>query len=310
MKTLLLGMAASAFITVGAQAQAVTPLVNTGWLKSNLGKPGIVVLSARLRVSRKTYEKGHVPGAVYTDYAKDGWRAKDKNGVAAMLPPVPKLEKLIGSLGIGNSSHVVVVPTGENALDMGTATRIYWTLKVLGHDKVSILDGGWNAWSKADKKTKKPVNTIATGGVTPRPAVFTAKLRNDMLVSDDDVKKAMDAKVALVDNRPSDFYLGIRKSPVAASPGTIPGARNIEQSWLTKNGGGRFRDKAQLEKIYKLAGVATQGDQIAFCNTGHWAALGWFASSEILGNKKTKMYDGSMAAWTKRKDLPLERKIQ
>ncbi len=131
-----------------------------------------------------------------------------------------------------------------------------------------------------------------------------------MLVSDDDVKKAMESKSMLVDNRPSDFFMGIRKSPAATSAGTIPGAMNVQESWLTQNGGGSFRSKDQLQKIYKAVGVPTEGDQITFCNTGHWASLGWFASSEILGNKKTKMYDGSMAAWTRRKDLPVEQRIK
>ncbi|MDP4593297.1 MAG: sulfurtransferase [Beijerinckiaceae bacterium] len=291
-------------------AQAVTPLVDSAWLKQHLSTPGVVVLSARLRAPRSVYEKGHIPGAVYTDYAKDGWRAKDKSGVPAMLASVAKLETLIGSLGISNASHVVIAPAGMNALDMGAATRLYWTFKVLGHDKVSILDGGWVAWSKVDKNTKRPDNPIAKGGVTPKKAVFKASLRKDMLVSDDDVKTAMNGKVSLVENRPSDFYLGISKSPAAAKAGTIPGAKNVEERWLTKNGGGRFRDKVQLEKIYKAAGVSTQGDQITFCNTGHWASLGWFASSEILGNKKARMYDGSMAAYTRRKDLPLDQKIK
>lgn len=310
MRRFLLCLAAAVMIAGPAAAQGVQPLVDTGWLKVNLGKPGLKVLSARLRVARTVYEKGHIPTAVYTDYAKDGWRTKSKDGVPAMLAPVAKLEKLIGSLGIGNDSHVVIVPTGATAIDMGTATRIYWTFKVLGHDKVSILDGGWRAWSRVDKKTKKPVNTIATGNVRPVPTVFKAQLRKDMLVSDDDVRKAMDGKTVLVDNRPSDFFLGFSKSPAAKRAGTIPGARNVEQAWLTRNGGGRFRDKAQLEKIYRMAGVPVQGDQIAFCNTGHWASLGWFASSEILGNKRTKMYDGSMAAWTRRKDLPVDQKIK
>ena len=43
-----------------------------------------------------------------------------------------------------------------------------------------------------------------------------------------------------------------------------------------------------------------EGDEanIAFCNTGHWASVAWFGLSEVLGNKNTSMYDGSMAEWT------------
>ena len=54
------------------------------------------------------------------------------------------------------------------------------------------------------------------------------------------------------------------------------------------------------------AGVVAQDDAIAFCNTGHWASLGWFARSEILGQKNVKLYDGSMVDWSARDDLPVE----
>ena len=310
MRLVMFAIASAAMLSVPAQAQDIKPLVDAPWLKANLGKPGIVVLSARLRVPKAAYEKAHIPGAVYTDYGKDGWRAKTKSGTPSMLAPVPKLEKLIGSLGIGNDSHVVIVPQGAKAVDMGAATRLYWTMKVLGHEKVSILDGGWLGWSKPDPKTKKPVNPIAKGGVTPKPQPFKARLRQEMLVSDADVKKAMESNSLLVDYRPGDFYYGIRKSSKAKVAGTIPGAKNVQESWLTVNNGGTFRSRTELQKIYRALGVPTEGDQIAFCNTGHWASLGWFAASEVLGNGQAKMYDGSMAAWTRGKDLPVEQKIQ
>ncbi len=60
-----------------------------------------------------------------------------------MLTSVEQISNLIGSLGIGNQDHVVLIPYGTSSSKMGTATRIYWTFKVLGHDKVSILTAGW-----------------------------------------------------------------------------------------------------------------------------------------------------------------------
>lgn len=143
--SLLAAVLAAPFASPALAAQPVKPLVDSAWLKANLKKTDLVVLSTRLRTSRAVYERGHIPGAIFTHYGKDGWRARTKEGVVGMLPPVPVLEKLIGSLGIGNNSHVVLVPAGASSLDMGTATRIYWALKVLAHDKVSILDGGWKA---------------------------------------------------------------------------------------------------------------------------------------------------------------------
>lgn len=295
-----------------APALAAEPLVEVEWAKANIDKPGLVFLDVRSGggVTKEVYQAAHMPGAIFTDYAKDGWREK-VNGVDGMLPPPEKVAKLIGSLGIGNDTHVVVVPLGRAALDMGAATRIYWTFKVMGHDNVSILDGGYQAWTKdIDPKTGEPANPLSSGGVELPPKTFVAHFRKDLVVDRNDVKKAMEAGVTLVDNRPNDFYLGLTVSPVAKRAGTIPGAKNLQESWLTRNNGGSFRTKAQLGSLYKQAGVPVEGEQIAFCNTGHWASLGWFVSSEILGNKNVKMYDGSMAEWSQYPDLPIEEKFK
>lgn len=303
---LLLG---AALVGSTVSGWAAEPLVNVDWVKTNLGKPGVLFLDVRGE-GRAAYMRAHIPGAVYSDYAKDGWRAKDKNGTVAMLPEPAAVEKLVGSLGIDNKTHVVIVPTGSNAADMGTAARIYWTLKVMGHDTVSILDGGWFAYAAVDEKTKKPLNRLEAGNIAPSAKAFKASVRREMIPTKDDVKKAAAAgKVALVDNRPNDFFVGVTKSGPAKKPGTIPGSKNLPESWITENNGGKFRDKATLEKLYAAAGVPVSGEAINFCNTGHWASLGWFASYEILGNKKAKMYDGSMVEWSADPSLPIEVKI-
>ncbi len=293
-------------------ASAADPLVSIDWVKSSLGKPGIVLLDVTSGGGRSKddFAAAHIPGAIYTDYAKAGWREKNAEGTNSMLPPPDKLEKLIGAHGIDNATHVVLIPMGKNAQDTGAATRLYWTFKVLGHDDVSILDGGYLGWvAEVDKETKKPVNPLETGMTTPQAKVFKANLRKELIATKDDVKAAMADKEPLVDNRPNDFYLGISKSKDAKVSGTIPGATNLPESWLTVNNGGKFRSKEQLAKLYQAAGVATSGKQINFCNTGHWASLGWFVSSEIMGNKQATMYDGSMAEWTKDDKAPVQRTI-
>jgi thiosulfate/3-mercaptopyruvate sulfurtransferase len=283
-------------------AHAATPLVDVDWVTRNLDEDGVVFLDVRGGLSgatEKTYLDAHIPGAIRTDYLKDGWRLVDSNGTIGQLPTVEQLEALIGDLGISNDNHVVIVPTGATALDVGTATRIYWTFKVLGHDAVSILDGGMAAYTAAvDEKTGKPVNPLETGRVERIPEIFEGRLRPEMLVSKAEVVAASHGVRTLVDNRPYEQYLGISKHGKAARAGTIPGARNLPENWLTLNGGGAFRTKAEIERLYRLAGISSEGDQITFCNTGHWASLGWFAAHEILGNRDAKLYDGSMVEWT------------
>ena len=292
-----------ALLALARPAGAADPLVSVDWVKANLEKPGIVYIDF---APPADYLRGHIPGAVNSNYAKDGWReerASDK--VPDMLPvKLDGLGEMIGKLGIDNGTHVVLVPAGMSSTDMGVGTRVYWTFKVLGHDNVSLLDGGMAAWTK-DKK-----NPLQTGAPRIEPKTFKIAVRKDMIVTMDDVKKAKAAGVLLVDNRPEDQYVGINRHPKATQSGTIEGAKNLPNGWLTVNGMGEFRDRSQLDQLYKVASVPTSGDQINFCNTGHWASVGWFVSSELLGNKKAKLYDGSMTEWTMLKGGPVEQKVK
>ncbi len=310
MKTLLttgwgkwLGGAFVLLLAASRTAFAADPLVNVDWVKANLDKPGIVYIDF---APPTDYLRGHISGAVNSNYGKDGWReerASDK--VPDMLPvKLDALGEMIGKLGIDNATHVVLVPAGMSSSDMGMGTRVYWTFKVLGHDNVSILDGGMAAWTK-DKK-----NPLQAGASKAEPKTFKVNVRKDMIVTMDDVKKVKASGSLLVDNRPEDQYVGINRHPKATESGTIEGAKNLPNGWMTVNGMGQFRDKKQLEQLYKVASVPTSGEQINFCNSGHWASVGWFVSSELIGNKKARLYDGSMIEWTMLKGGSIEQKVK
>lgn len=292
--TFLFGFIGTAF--------AADPLVDAAWAKANAGKPGIVFIDFQPPAD---FMRGHIAGSVNSNYGKDGWREENANKVPDMLPAkLDVLAEMIGKLGIDNSTHVVLVPPGMSSTDMGIGTRVYWTFKVLGHDNVSLLDGGMAGYSK-DK-----ANPLQNGAAKTEPKTFKISLRKEMIATADDVKKARAAGVPLIDNRPEDQFVGINRHPKATASGTLEGAKNLPNGWMTVNGMGEFRKKVQLEQLYKLAGVPTSGEQINFCNTGHWASVGWFVSSELMGNKKAKLYDGSMVEWTIIKAGPVEQKVK
>jgi thiosulfate/3-mercaptopyruvate sulfurtransferase len=228
-------------VFVGGVAQAASPLVSVDWVKNNLGNKGIVFLDVRGPLAGKTkadYLRGHIPGAVWTDYLMGGWRVANKEKIVGMLPTVTKLEQLIGGLGIDNGDHIVIIPAGGKALDVGTATRIYWTFKVLGHDEVSILNGGMVAYLKdIDAKTKKPVNPLEKGMVKVAAKSFKGNLQKEMVISKADVSLASQSGGVLVDNRPHNQFIGINKHPKAPRFGTITNSKSLPENRLTKNGG-------------------------------------------------------------------------
>lgn len=287
-----LAVAASLLLSGPVSAERLTdqPLVDAPWLKQNLGQASLVVLDIRDVVEKvNPYSQGHIPGAVNAPYGTAGWRT-EVHGVPGQLPPLEKIQALIGSLGIENTDHVVIVPAGLDSSEFGGATRIYWTFKTLGHDAVSILDGGWRGWQAAN-------GDVSTEAAKPKPAQFAVEIDNNYLATTADVEQGLKDGVNLVDGRPAEQYLGKAKSPVVRVAGTIPGAINIEHSKLYDAKSASFANREQVEALVREAGFNLDDENITFCNTGHWASLPWFALSEVLGNKSTRMYDGSMAEW-------------
>ena len=299
MRSLFLGLILTLQWALAAPANAASPLVDAEWVKGHVGKPGVVFLDVR---APGAYLRGHVPGAVSTNYGRDGWRVKHK-GVPGMLPEMPALEKLFGRLGISNTSHVVILPGGYSSGEMGVATRVYWTLKVAGHGPVSILDGGMCAYA-ADKRAP-----LKSGPEAPSPASYRASFQPQYLATDDDVKNALGGGAALIDSRPNDQFLGVNKSGKVRRHGTLPGAVNLPGRWTTVDDGGKFRSSEALRKLYEAVGAKPDAQTITFCNTGHWASLGWFVQREILGNKSVRMYDGSMADWSRDAANAMDRKV-
>ncbi|MGF1628411.1 MAG: sulfurtransferase [Kiloniellaceae bacterium] len=286
-------------------ADAVRPLVDVAWLLENSGRDDLVVLDVRNELgggSEAVYRAGHIPGAVYSDYLKSGWRT-EIDGVPAQLPRLETLEALIGELGIGSDSHVVVVSAGTDALDVSSAARVYWTFKVVGHDRVSILDGGYRAY------TADPTNPVETGWVDPLPDIFEASFRPELVADRAAVEAARQAGRPLIDTRPGEYFLGKTRHTWAKRAGTIPGAVSLPDHLLVNDG--QVVDAAEAAEYLQALGLAdagrdAAGETIYFCNTGHWSALAWFVQSELLGRQSARVYDGSMVDWTAEPDRQVQ----
>ncbi|GGA53886.1 sulfurtransferase [Pelagibacterium lentulum] len=299
MRLATLVLAASLAAAPAFAQSAVTPLVDAEWLKANTGADNLVVLDVRDNIEGT--DLGDLPylaNAVLAPYGSAGWRTEIE-GVPGQFPGVEAATALISSLGIDNNDHVVIVPWGTDSSEIGGATRVYWTFKYLGHEDVSILDGGWRQY---DAVGGARVAELAQ----PEASVFEVDIQDHLLATTDDVLAALENGIALVDGRPPEHFNGESKSPVVATPGTIPGAVNIPHFELYSADYARFAQPETVAALSQAVGLAADEENIAFCNTGHWASVAWFGLSEILGNKQTSMYDGSMAEWTLDASRPVE----
>ncbi|MEP2924497.1 MAG: sulfurtransferase [Bauldia litoralis] len=291
--------ALAAFASPALALDGAGPLVDAAWVVDHAGQENVVIVDVRGDVENTDLgDKPYIAHAVSAPYGTAGWRT-EIDGVPGKIPPVADITGLIESLGIDNDDHVVIVPWGTDSTEFGSATRIYWTFRYLGHDAVSILDGGWRQYDAAGgERVAEPV--------TPETSSFEVTINDTLLATTEDVLAALENKTPLVDGRPVEQFRGESKSPVVAAAGTIPGSVNLPHSELYS---GEYAQFAQPETVAALAsavGVGADNANITFCNTGHWASVAWFGLSEVLGNDKTAMYDGSMAEWTQDLSRPMD----
>ena len=291
-------MVFSATLAASAAGAHAEPLVTATWLNSHLHDQNLVVLDIRSAIDGskpEAFAQGHIPSSVHSDYDKAGWRVT-RNNVPFMVPTTPELEKLIGDLGIDESSHVVVAPAGVDVLDFGSAARTYWTLKYAGVRDVSILDGGLAAWKAAGY-------ALDEGPHAPSPEIFTATVDSSILALASDVETIEhNGGASLIDARPVSFFLGKEKAPAAQAYGHIPGAVDIDSAEFYDPQTNKLKPRAELAA---MAGKLPSGAAITYCNTGHWAATDWFVLHELLGRKNARLYAGSMVEWTSNPNRPV-----
>ncbi len=275
-------------------AAHAAPLVEPAALAAQLSNPAVRIIDIRdgkNEAGKTPYELGHLPGAVHAPYSQ--WRGPADN--PGKLPETDKLNALLQRLGLDRDTEVVVVHQGKDATDFGAAARVYWTLKAAGLSKLSILNGGVQAWQAAGK----PLTTEAP---SIKPSTYVASIDARLVATRGEVEKALKTpKVTLLDARPADFFNGETRHGAAKAPGTIEGASNVSHAvWFGKDGR-TLLSADEVRKVAERNGIEAGKDgvtTVSFCNTGHWAATNWFVLSEVLGDDNVKLYPESMVEWS------------
>lgn len=273
-------LAAGSPLTVHAAPPGWEPLLEPTELANIMGG------SRSVRVIHVTgdFAASHIPGAANAPYPQ--WRGPQENPGA--LPAIEKLIALVQSLGISADTPVAIVHQGTNPADMGTATRVYWTLKSLGVNDLALVNGGFAAWTAAGLPISSVADRIAPSSFVPQ---WTDKWR----VTTTEVETLVsEGSARLIDARPEGFFKGLQSS--AGRPGTIHGAGNLSfESWFEGN---RLKEQPQMSSILASYPVQEAPLTVSFCNTGHQASVNWFVLSELQGVPNTRLYAESMAEWS------------
>ncbi|MBM3841101.1 MAG: sulfurtransferase [Verrucomicrobia bacterium] len=272
-------------------------LVETDWVKANLGKPGIKLVE--IDVDTKAYDAGHIPGAVGFN-----WQTQLQDQVRRDIIGQEAFEKLAGGAGISPGDTVILYGDNNNWF----AAYGFWLFKIYGHEDVRLMNGGRVKW------LNEPDKQMTTEVPKPTPVTYKASAPNSELRAL--VPQVFEAQKAgkwnLVDVRSPDEYTGKVIAPpgmteTAQRGGHIPGAKSIPWSTAVKPDGS-FKSADELRSIYlDQKGVDPNKDTIAYCRIGERSSHTWFVLKYLLGIKNVKNYDGS---WTEYGNLiaaPIEK---
>ena len=282
-RTLLLGFSIKVLtlINVGVTL-ASTPLISVDWLSQNLQDPELIIIDLRNSLDGGGYEtflEGHIPGSIHSDYMQAGWRVT-RNDIPGLIPSEKQFQTLARSLGVNQNSHVIIVPAGVSSTDFGSSARVYWTFKSFGHEKISILNGGWASWNEI-----YPSQTARGASIVPKTGNFTASLTTEDYIDTKGVEQVvMDkmSEIILLDGRPEKQFWGEEKHPKVLAAGHLPGATLLTQSKAYDEINNKLKSTNALNEIYE---DMQSKPVVSYCNTGHWAAMNWFVLSELLGNE-------------------------
>ncbi|GIW94836.1 MAG: sulfurtransferase [Pirellulaceae bacterium] len=272
-------------------------LVETDWVKANLGKPGIKIVE--VDVDTQAYDAGHIPGAIGFN-----WQTQLQDQIVRDIIGKEDFEKLVGGAGISPQDTVILYGDNNNWF----AAYAFWLFKLYGHRDVRLMNGGRQKW------LNEPDKEMTTEKPNPQPVPYVAQPPDPSLRAfvSEVLEVARMRHKNLVDVRSPDEFTGKVIAPpgmteTAQRGGHIPGAKNVP--WNTAvNPDGTFKSADELRRIYlEQQAIDPAKETIVYCRIGERSSHTWFVLKYLLGLQNVKNYDGS---WTEYGNLiaaPIER---
>lgn len=194
-------------------------------------------------------------------------------------------------IGINQNSEIIVFDNGG----IYSSPRVWWLFKIMGHQKVSVLDGGLPNWIEMGFRTEKEhIEDFDLGN-------FKVNYDKNLFVKFEQVKANIShQKFLIVDARPKSRFDGTGKEPRKnLKSGKIENSINIPYQTVLQNG--RYKRKNELKELFD--GKCQGENELVFsCGSGMTACIVMLAS-KIADRDNCKIFDGSWTEWAERNNL-------
>jgi thiosulfate/3-mercaptopyruvate sulfurtransferase len=279
------------------------PLIEVNWLESSLRQPNVKIFDVRWKLGdpedgRQRYLAGHIPTAGFLNIDYDLSAPAGPHGGSRPLADPEILAATLRRSGVNGDDTVVVYDetTGQ------AAARAWWLLRHIGLEHVSVLNGGFGAWSAAGGSLVAGTDD-EDRAFAVAPGDFRAEVRAGQLRHVDDIRGWVEARPAdqlLVDARGAAAYLGEMEPPAG---GHIPGALSLPAGdTLSKDG--KMRSPAELRAHFGQLAAAEH--VTVYCGSGVSACCNILAMN-VAGIDTARLYPGSWSDWSSYRDHPAAR---
>jgi thiosulfate/3-mercaptopyruvate sulfurtransferase len=268
-------------------------IVDTKFVMDKIGKSGWVLVDMRVP---EEFGEGHIPGAVGLPAWLATVYADDMKRQASVLV---RMEQMVGELGIGGGSHVIVY--GDPAR-IGWSTVMFWILESFGCNSdlqkctVQFYDGGVNRWEEEG-------GTLDRSATKPKPAAFKAAAGAKRRAKADEMLRIVKGKQKsfVIDVRTPDEYNGSDVRSLRG--GHIPLSININVAKNFDPATFRMLPLDNLRDLYK--DVPKEQRVITYCQTGGRAAYTYLVL-RALGYRNVAIYDDGWRVYGSDLALPVE----
>lgn len=239
---------------------------------------------------QRLYQEGHIDGAYYLHLDRDLSGAKAQHGGRHPLPEIATLVATLNRMGVTKETLIVAYDDNHFAF----ASRLWWLLRYIGHDKVKVLDGGYSAWCEASLAiTKTLAESVAPGSMASTPNA-------SMLVDINEVKTIpLQVNAALIDSREKERYLGLQE-PIDPIAGHINGAINYPWLEVSDEAGCFTGSEKQQQRWHNML---DKEQLVVYCGSGVTACVNLLSLAEI-GREDARLYSGSWSDWCSYLEVP------